>query len=176
MCSGCSGSGADPGLSLTVLRSGRRQAGGSVLFAAATEKQLSAEQGFASLMTVMAGHPRIGRIRPCKRAGGRSGSASFGSLRRGSISRPFSPIALFSNSPVVNEVLKPSNWKSHLALGRDSGTRGPGSQAPTPVYGREARPGSFGGHRLLSVRQPLDTGTQDLVWALVTSAEFQFIH
>ncbi|MBL9174196.1 MAG: DUF1549 domain-containing protein [Verrucomicrobiales bacterium] len=156
----------------------RPQGGKSVpsdSFATATEKPLSAEQQVASLVTVLTGHPPQFTV-PVNATRRQAWIKQFPELFAAEYQPSLQQSLFFANSAVVDELLSASEGSLTARLAAIPDPRARAREAIVSVYGREAEPEELRETVAFLSRRPPDTGTRDLVWALVTSAEFQFNH
>ena len=144
-------------------------------FAVATEKPLSAEQGYASLITVLTGSPP-GGMDPASGSKRQSWIRQFPDLFAADYQPSLQQSLFFANSPVLDELLAPSNGNLTARLSAIPDVRGRAQEAISSVLGRAPEPDELREAVAFLSKRPTTSGSQDLVWALVTSAEFQLNH
>jgi hypothetical protein len=147
-------------------------------FARALDKPLSAEQLFRSLLIATANTPDNG-----EKIAGHSEKElraafvkQFPDLFPPEYNATLQQAMFFSNSPLLDELLAPrdGNLSSQLLALKTNGSRV--REAFAAVYGREpARDELRECTGYLAKRSP-DAGVKQLLWAMLTSAEFQVNH
>jgi hypothetical protein len=147
-------------------------------FARALDKPLSAEQLHRSLLLATGNTPD---------ASGKIGGLSESELRQALIAQfpdlfpaeynaSLQQAMFFSNSPLIDTLLapRPGTLVSRLAAVADPSQRA--REAFLAVYGRAPDPDELRECREYLASRPAESGTRQLVWALVTGAEFQVNH
>lgn len=146
-------------------------------FATGPEKPLSAEQLYRSIMQVTGGatdgkEPTRSDDDELRRAFIRQFPDLFAPEYNASLQQ-----ALFlSNSPLFDRVLKPSGTNLTSRLSAMADLRSRAEAAVRSVYGRPAAADELAEAVRYLAKRPSETGTQQLLWALLTSPEFQTNH
>lgn len=144
-------------------------------FAVAMEKPLSAEQGYASLITVLTGRPPEGTD-PTSGSHRQFWIRQFPDLFAAEYQPSLQQSLFFANSPVLEGLLAPSNGNLTARLAAIPEVRGRAQEAISAVLGRAPEPDELREAVAFLSTRPSISGSRDLVWALVTSAEFQLNH
>lgn len=147
-------------------------------FACAVEKPLSAEQLYRSLLEVTGSTPDDAGLvagRPAKEVR-QAFIREFPDLFPAEYSATLQQAMFLSNSPVLDVLLEPRGDNLTAWLLAVSGARERAREAVRTVLGREPdREEWKEATRYLEARTP-ESGVKQLVWALVTSTEFQTNH
>jgi hypothetical protein len=159
-------------------RSSRSKSVARESFACALDKPLNAEQLFRSLLIATGNQPDAsGKI------AGRSEKevrqafvAQFPDVFPAEYNATLHQAMFLSNSPLFDQLLKPhgSNLVARLTILRDHETRV--REAFTAVFGREPERDEARECTDYLATRPVEAGVKQLLWAMVSSAEFQLNH
>lgn len=145
-------------------------------FARALEKPLSAEQYFRSFVEVM-GPPEVTAALANPREKVRQAFLrQFPDLFAAEYNATLQQALFLSNSPLVDGLLEPEGGNLTTQLGQIEAPRERARAAIRSVLGRDPERDELAEATAYLASRPAESGTKQLLWALLTSAEFQTNH